>query len=144
MISRHVAVIARPSFTPSMDTFVGLGRLVIDRRRLIINHLTLDQGPHPVEVFVGVIDVGDFDLLTLDEHAEMLADQRDRPVGRGQVAAAHREDGIAAQIAQHPLLVDADPLCRIRYRLIGSALLLLRGARYFLLSKTLKRAILTP
>ena len=57
-----------------------LGRLVIDRRRLMVNYLGIDQLHDLGEVFIGVIDVGDIDLFAVDEHAEVLADQDDDSV----------------------------------------------------------------
>jgi hypothetical protein len=41
---------------------IGLGRLVIDRRRLVIDRRAVYQGYYLGEVLIGVIDVGDVDL----------------------------------------------------------------------------------
>jgi hypothetical protein len=84
-----------------------------------------------IELFIGQVQIAGADFLALDEHAELLADELERLVGRGEVLLVDADldavdrDGhrllrglhVLDQLAEHPRLVDRDALDHFGLRL---------------------------
>ncbi len=90
-----------------MHAVVVLGRLMVDRQRLVLYRPAIDDRHDLRQILVGIVYVADLDLLVVNEQAKVLAD---RPGGGGPVAGPHRQQRISAKIAQHPERINAGPL----------------------------------
>jgi hypothetical protein len=73
----------------------------------VVDRPTVDDLQDPLQVFVGIVYVADLNLLFVDEHAQVLADQLGRPVAGSRVAAARRQYGVGAQPAHDPEVIEA-------------------------------------